>query len=95
MSQLAGNHPAGTPHKFSLLLQVGPARNKNLILGADGSLIVRTTEVRVEAIDDEIGGVVMQKRSTATLVLSCAVMAVAMMTYVSAQRGGEPSTGAR
>ena len=30
----------------------------------------------------------MQKRSTATLVLSCAVMAVAMMTYVSAQRGG-------
>ena len=37
----------------------------------------------------------MQKRSTATLVLSCAVMAVAMMTYVSAQRGGGPSTGAR
>lgn len=30
----------------------------------------------------------MHKRSTATLVLSCGVMAVAMMTYVSAQRAG-------
>ena len=29
----------------------------------------------------------MQKRSTATLVLSCGVMAVAMMTYISAQGG--------
>jgi hypothetical protein len=37
----------------------------------------------------------MQKRSTATLVLSCAVMAVAMMTYVSAQRaGGQPQVPA-
>ena len=36
----------------------------------------------------------MQKRSTATLVLSCGVMALAMMTLVSAQQRGQGGPGA-